>query len=81
MQTCRATTKKGEPCAAAAGRSGLCYFHEDPDRARSLGRVGGQKNRPLAIDLDVPDCMTATDLRKLTSGVIRKLAAGEIRGA
>jgi hypothetical protein len=49
-----------------------------PDRS---GRVGGQKNRPVAIDLDVPDCMTATDLRKLTSGVVRKLAAGEIRGA
>ena len=42
---CRARTKAGRPCKAAAVERGLCAFHSDPKRAAQLGRLGGRKNR------------------------------------
>lgn len=42
---CKAKTKKGKPCRAAATPGGLCYFHANPDKASELGRIGGRKNR------------------------------------
>jgi hypothetical protein len=42
---CRAKTKKGEPCRAAATETGYCYFHANPHIASQLGRTGGRKNR------------------------------------
>ena len=41
---CRARTKAGKPCKAAAVDGGLCAFHADPQRAAQLGRMGGSKN-------------------------------------
>jgi len=43
--SCKAIAKNGEPCKAAPMHSGLCHFHENPNRAAQLGRLGGQKNR------------------------------------
>ena len=79
MRLCSAKTKSGKPCGAAAGPSGLCFFHANPDRAKSLGQTGGLKNRRFpGVDLQVPDNMTAADFRRLEEQVLRGLLAGEI---
>jgi hypothetical protein len=44
-QRCRARTKQGKPCKAAAMEGGLCYFHGNPDKVAELGRLGGRRNR------------------------------------
>jgi hypothetical protein len=41
---CRAVTKAGKPCKAAATGGGLCFFHANPAKAAELGRIGGRKN-------------------------------------
>jgi hypothetical protein len=43
--SCKAIAKNGQPCKAAPMKSGFCHFHENPDRASQLGRLGGQNNR------------------------------------
>jgi hypothetical protein len=42
---CRGKTATGAACRAPAGPSGFCYFHANPEKARSLGQIGGRKNR------------------------------------
>jgi hypothetical protein len=42
---CKATTKSGKPCQAAATEGGLYYFHANPAKASELGRIGGRRNR------------------------------------
>jgi hypothetical protein len=39
---CKARTKAGKPCRAAATEGGLCFFHANPDKASELGRIGGR---------------------------------------
>jgi hypothetical protein len=75
---CRGKTKTGAACRAPAGAGGLCYFHANPDTARSLGQLGGRKNRRLVVDLQVPDNMSAADLRNVTAQAIRLLLSGEM---
>src|SRR5438309_11565493 len=79
MLTCSGKTKIGAPCRAPAGANGLCFFHGNPDRAHLLGQIGGQRNRRTpVVDLEVPDNMTANDLRNLTGKAIRALLLGEL---
>jgi len=35
---CKARTKAGKPCRAAATAGGLCFFHANPEKASELGR-------------------------------------------
>lgn len=50
---CRAKTKRGKPCGAAATAGGLCYFHANPLKASELGRLGGKSKRHVvAVGLD-----------------------------
>jgi hypothetical protein len=80
MQACKGKTKTGASCRAPAGPNGLCFFHANPDSARALGQIGGRRNRRSGIlDLQVPDNMTATDLRNLTGQAIRLLLSGDLR--
>jgi hypothetical protein len=79
MQTCSAKTKTGVPCRAPAGANGLCFFHGNPDRTHLLGQIGVKRNRRTpVVDLEVPDNMTANDLRNLTGKAIRALLLGEL---
>ena len=65
MQTCQGKTRAGAACRAPAGSGGLCFFHANPDSARTLGQIGGRKNRrSVGVDLQVPDNMTAADLSR-----------------
>lgn len=45
---CKAIAKSGKPCRAAATKSGLCFFHGDPNKAAELGSIGGKRNRRLS---------------------------------
>jgi hypothetical protein len=78
MQTCQGKTKTGAVCRAPASGGGLCYFHANPDTARTLGQIGGRKNRRPVVDLQVPDNMSAADLRNVTAQAIRLLLSGEM---
>jgi len=79
MQTCKGKTRTGAACRAPAGAGGLCFFHADPDRAKSLGQIGGRKNRRSVVDLEVPENMTAADVCKVAGQAIRMLLAGELK--
>ena len=78
MQTCKGKTRTGAACRAPAGSGGLCFFHANPDSARALGQIGGRKNRRSVVDLQVPDNMTAADVRNVTAQAIRLLLSGEL---
>jgi hypothetical protein len=78
MQKCEAKTKTGAACRAPAGAKGLCFLHANPGIATSLGRRGGQKNRRSPINLEIPDNMTAADIRKVTVQVIRLVLSDEL---
>src|SRR5579864_7113464 len=79
MSQCIGTTKAGNPCRAAAGRSPLCFLHRNPESAKRLGQIGGLKNRRFTgFDMQVPDYITATDLCKLEVQVVRGVLSGDI---
>ena len=78
MQTCKGKTKSGAACRAPAGAGGLCFFHANPDSARALGQIGGRKNRRSVVELQVPDNMTAADVRNVTAQAIRLLLSGDM---
>jgi len=78
MQACQSKTRTGAACRAPASVGGLCFFHANPDRARSLGQIGGRRNRRSITDLQVPDNMTAADLCKVTGEAMRLLLAGQL---
>ena len=81
MQICKGKKKKtGDACRAPAGPGGLCFLHANPDSAKTLGQIGGRKNRRSAgVDLQVPDNMTATDLRNVEVQAIRLLLSGDLQ--
>ncbi len=76
---CKGKTSAGAACRAPAGSGGLCFFHANPDSAKSLGQIGGRKNRRPVVDLQVPDHMTAADVCQVTGQAIRLLLAGDLR--
>jgi len=77
---CVAKTKTGESCRAPAGPDGLCFLHANPNRARTLGQLGGLGNRRASgIDLQIPDDIGLADLRKLVVETIRQYASGELK--
>ena len=79
MQVCRAVTKKGTACKAAAGATGLCSMHEDPERAKAPGTLGGKQNRRSSVDLEIPEgTLALTDLCNLVAAALRKLIAGDL---
>ena len=45
----------------------------------ALGQIGGRKNRRPVVELQIPDNMTAADVRNLTGQAIRLLLSGELR--
>jgi hypothetical protein len=78
MANCKGKTKTGAACGAHAGPGGFCFFHANPDCAKSFGQIGGRKNRRSPINLEIPDDMTAADVRKVTVQVIRLVLSDEL---
>src|SRR5215831_5813471 len=68
---CRATTKNGNPCQAAATGGGLCFFHANPKKASELGQIGGRKNRRRSVEMDpLPALESALAIRATLQRII-----------
>lgn len=68
---CKGKTITGAACRAPAGASGLCFFHENPDQAHTLGRAGGMKNRSKLVDTPPVGTLSAADLRDILAEAIQ----------
>jgi hypothetical protein len=59
---CKGKTISGAPCRAPARASGLCFLHENPEKAHTLGRIGGRKNRAQTPEPIAAGSLTAGGL-------------------
>lgn len=77
---CKAKTKSGNPCQAAATEGGLCFFHGNPDKASELGRIGGRSNRHAAGEAAdaLPTLDNALAVRDTIGRLIADVYAGRI---
>jgi hypothetical protein len=77
---CRATTKSGKPCRAAATEGGLCFFHANPNKAVELGRIGGRKNGHVRSEVasSLPALETTSEVRETVARLIQDLYSGEV---
>src|SRR5260221_232943 len=79
-QPCPVTTKAGKPCTAPPTETGLCYFHEHPEKAAELGRKGGIRNRHyIPLDtVDIGPLNTAADVKDMLAKLVTGVAARTI---
>jgi len=77
---CKARTKSGKPCQAAATAGGLCFFHGNPDKASELGRIGGRSNRHAAGENadPLPTLDNVIAVRETVARLIADVYAGRI---
>jgi hypothetical protein len=77
---CKAITKSGKPCQAAATAGGLCFFHANPNKASELGRIGGRSNRRAAGENadPLPTVDSALALRDTVARLIADVHAGKL---
>lgn len=77
---CKAKTKSGKACQAAATAGGLCFFHANPDKASELGRIGGRSNRRAAGENadPLPTLDNAIAVRDMVARLIADVYAGKI---
>jgi len=81
-EQCKANTRSGQRCQAAAVHAGLCALHADPGRAAELGRLSGQSRRghgdaaELAKEIDPPK--TSQEVRTLLGDVIADVRARKL---
>jgi hypothetical protein len=77
---CKAKTKSGKPCRAAATKGGRCYFHAHPDKAAELGRIGGRSNRRAAVENadPLPTLDSALAVRETVARLIADVYAGKL---
>lgn len=77
---CKAKTKSGKPCQAAATAGGLCFFHANPNKASELGRIGGSSNRRAAAESanPLPPLDNALAVRDVVARLITDVYAGRI---
>ncbi len=77
---CKAKTKSGKPCGAAATAGGLCFFHANPNKASELGRIGGRTNRHAAGGNGdpLPTLDNALAVRDTVARLIADVYAGKI---
>ena len=77
---CKARTKAGKPCGAAATPGGLFFFHANPNKASELGRIGGRsKRQPLPGSVDpLPKLDNAMAVRETVGRLIDDLISGRL---
>lgn len=79
-KSCRAQTATGRACRAPAMEGGLCFLHANPESAKTLGQLGGQKNRrPPLVDLEIPEKMTLADLSRLNAHAMHLLVSDKLK--
>ena len=78
---CKARTKNGKRCKAAATAGGLCFFHANPSKAVELGRIGGKsKGRAVAEAIDpLPRLDTAIAVRDTVARLVADLFSGKLQ--
>ncbi len=81
---CKAITRSGDPCSAAAGASGYCPFH-DPERSEAMAEsraAGGRaRSKPAAaVEADAPDLPVAraSDIVALIGDTIARVRKGAL---
>lgn len=78
-QPCSGKTTTGEACRAPAVEgSDRCYFHADPSRARTLGRIGGSKNRAQLPEPPAAGSLNIVNLRDIIGETIYDVRAKKI---
>lgn len=77
---CKAKTKKGKACRAAATDGGLCFFHANPKKASELGRIGGRSKRPTVPENaePLPTLNSAVAVRDTVHRLIADVYAGKL---
>lgn len=77
---CKARTKNGKRCRAAATEGGLCFFHANPNKASELGRIGGRSKRYKTDENadPLPSLHTATAIRDAVARLIADVYAGKV---
>jgi general stress protein YciG len=77
---CKARTKAGKPCGAAATAGGLCFFHANPNKASELGRKGGRSKRHTAAESSdpLPPLDNAIAVRETVARLIADVLAGKV---
>jgi len=63
-----------------SGRSGLCFFHANPNKASELGRIGGRSKRHAAgknVD-PLPTLDNALAVRDTVARLVADVYAGRI---
>ena len=78
MQRCNGKTKTGAPCRAPAAKDGLCFFHGHPDAPRTLGQIGGRKNRAQSPEPPAAGSLNVGDLRDIIAETIYDVRAKKI---
>jgi len=77
---CKAKTKAGKRCRAAATAGGLCFFHANPDKASELGRIGGRSKRHAAAGSSdpLPTLDNAIAVRDTVARLVADVYAGRL---
>jgi hypothetical protein len=75
---CKGKTTAGAACRAPAGLGGLCFFHENPEKARTLGQIGGRKNRSQLPEPPAAGSLSAADLRDILVETMRDVRSKKI---
>src|ERR1019366_5920923 len=77
-ERCKAKTKVGRPCQAAAVEGDLCFCHAHPEKLAELGRLGGQKNRRWKDDTGLPSrpLKSVDDISELLEETINRVRQG-----
>ena len=75
---CKGKTIAGAACRAPAGAGGLCFFHANPDKAHTLGQIGGRKNRSQLPEPPAAGTMSVADVRDILVEAIRDVRSKKI---
>jgi len=77
---CKATTKRGKRCLAAATEGGLCFFHANPNKASELGRIGGKSKRQFENETadPLPSLNNPVAVQDTVSRLIGEIYAGKL---
>ena len=75
---CQGRTKSDRPCRAPASAGGLCFFHANPAKARTLGQIGGRRNRSKLPEPPAAGSLSAADLRDTLAQAIRDVRSKKI---
>jgi hypothetical protein len=77
---CKAQTKAGKPCRAAATPGGLCFFHANPNKAAELGRIGGRKKYDASTGdtVPLPPLDNVTAIRDTAGRLIEEMYLGKM---